>query len=195
MGCLGICREKLGEKRGQKSVRQQAIVDPAHQLSWKGNWILGTGSTNRGRVSLSEKKKEKERGRFISGSSVWEFLFLRFHGALWNTHSLAVTLRGTSSTRHTEQTSFTCNMFFPLSTLSLNKPPPHVHYTLVGQELCFLSLRTANPFPLESFVNMILVNFPLPQSFLVYQVKKGVIRVRYSLAAKTRFRTTSYREG
>ena len=44
-----------------------------------------------------------------------------------------------------------------------------IENTLAGQKLWFLSLRTANPFPVESFfVNMILVNFHPGKAFLVY---------------------------
>ena len=41
-------------------------------------------------------------------------------------------------------------------------------YTLAGQKLCFLSLRTANPFPLESFRQHESGQFSPGKSFLVY---------------------------
>ena len=132
------------KKRGQKSVRQQAIVDPAHQLSWKrktGSWVLEilTGVTY---LWVREREREKKEGALFKGVQFENSFFLRFHGVLWKhtqvwrSHCVAHQAQGTQKKQallatcfshfqhfHSQQTSTACPLYTGRTRVMLLESP------------------------------------------------------------------------
>ena len=75
-------------------------------------------------------------------------------------------------------------LYLPTNLWIMNNMCPNVGKFKAGQKLCSLSLRTANPFPLD-FVNMILVRFSPGNTFSVYQIWSwGIIWPSHTCHAK-----------
>ncbi len=131
-------RNTLSEREGAKCT-----------LSQRSPWFCQLAShferereRERERCALSEREREREREHFhfsdstlntlkvntlreralwLEGVQFESSFFRKFQGVLWNTHSLF---------KHKAQRSLSWNFFyhFQHSTLTLNKPSPHVHY-------------------------------------------------------------------